>query len=112
MAKIKLNYYLYNEEETKGSINGILEDKKIKYNDGMINILDLNEYSLKRFNSEYNIDMKFDENNITQGKYVINNMVFDIEVKTYYIKHGDNYFEVKYKVNDIDVLFKIDWRIL
>lgn len=107
--KVKLEIKL--EENNQETINkkttGILLDNKIKYTcDNVIDILDIEELSLKRKTKEYEIILDFKNNKI---KYKYNNSELILEIKTEIIKK-EKEIQINYTI--IETKNKYKYRII
>lgn len=105
MSKIKVNALLHNKKDDKffnSDVTGIKSNNTIKYidNDVVVVIsLDKDNISLKRRSDEYDIDMHFKENTLTEGKYNIKALgFFNLKVFTSKLIIQDNKIEIEYEI--------------
>lgn len=105
MSKVKIRTLLHNEKENKFYSDEVIgiKDNKIKFvSEGVTNIIEIsnNIINLKRRSSEYEIDMIFELNSVTKGKYMVNDLgYFNLEIKTNKLLIKENYIEVEYLMN-------------
>ena len=105
---------LDNIKETKGFLN----DKVIKYNDGNVIteiILD-SPVTLKRVNNDYDIELTFVENKITNGSYFIKDidrkLDLKITTKRLVIKDGQILIDYVLDINDEEFKFRLDYEVM
>lgn len=111
MLKVKIEVKLEENKKEKQNIKtmGILLNNKIKYkSDDAINILNIDELTLKRKTKEYEIILDFKNNNI---KYKYNNSELILDIKTKIIKNQQELI-IEYKILDTNdnYKYKIIWR--
>lgn len=105
-----------NEEFIEKKLVGSFEiDKQVLiYNDGEFNYeIDFKNYSLRRYNDEYEVIFYFDTNRNTYALVnILNGISTSIEISTDYFKLGKNFFDVKYLIVDSNNLieFKCEWE--
>ena len=120
MSKISIKTLLHNKKDDKFYSDEVIgiKDNKIKFiTDNIMNILSVenNIVSLKRKCDEYEIDMIFDSDNITEGKYYVKTLGYlNLKIKTNNIIIEENSIEIDYVMsleNDkTEFSYKIDWR--
>ena len=108
------DYELDNIKETKGFLNV----KVIKYNDGNVIteiILD-SPVTLKRVNNDYEIELTFVENKITNGSYFIKDidrkLDLKITTKRLVIKDGQILIDYVLDINDEEFKFRLDYEVM
>ena len=105
MSKIKVNALLHNKKDEKffnSDVIGIKSNNTIKYIDNdVVVVVGINEdnISLKRRSDEYDIDMYFKENTLTEGKYNIKALgFFNLKVFTSKLIIEDKKIEIEYEM--------------
>ena len=120
MSRILIKTLLHNKKENKFYSNEVIGIKtdKIKFiTEQVMNILSINEniVTLKRKCDEYEIEMIFDKDNISEGKYFVKTLgYFNLKVKTKELIIRDDSIEIDYIMSLEDVQtefsYKLDWR--
>ena len=105
MSKIKVNALLHNKKDDKffnSDVTGIKSNNTIKYIDNdVVVVVGINEdnISLKRRSDNYDIDMYFKENTLTEGKYNIKALgFFNLKVFTSKLIVEDKKIEIEYEM--------------
>ena len=121
MSKVNIKTLLHNKKENKFYSDEVvgIKDNKIKFiTDNVVNILSVenNIVSLKRKSDEYEIEMIFDEDNISNGKYYIKSLGYlNLKIKTNSLIIKDDSIEIDYVMiledQKTEFLYKLDWRI-
>ena len=110
MSKVKIEIKLEenNQEKINKNTNGILLNNKLKYTcDNSVDILDMEELSLRRKTKEYEIILDFKNNNI---KYKYNSNELILEIKTEKIKKTEQEILIEYKIEETKYKYRIIWR--
>lgn len=117
--KIKCKVSLKNENEIvidNEVFNGLKNDNKIVYyeKDIKVSILLEDKIILKRSNEEYEIKLIFDEQNETEGKYLLkkDNLFLPLYTITDKIIVGNNLLLVNYCLNDEHYEFKLEFEVI
>lgn len=120
MSKILIKSLLHNKRENKfysDEVIGLRTDKIKFITDKVVNILTIYEdkVTLKRKCDEYEVEMTFDKNSITTGKYYVKSLgYFNLEVKTNELVIKDDSIEINYIMSlesqRTEFLYKLDWR--
>ena len=120
MSKISIETLLHNKKENKfysDEVIGIKTDKIKFITEEVMNIISINDntVTLKRKCDEYEIEMTFDKNTITEGRYFVKTLgYFNLKVKTKELKINEDSIEIDYVMSLEDVQtefsYKLDWR--
>lgn len=120
MAKINCVINLKEDDKIvmdNKEVIGIKSGDKITFKDDEVIvtiIIDNNKIMMKRVNKEYELNLEFEEEINTTGKYFLNNdnLWLPIEVFTDKILVSEKSVEVDYYIDKINFNFKISFEVI
>lgn len=111
LSKVKIDVLLKENNDIKIDLvcSGILVDNIIKYNDGIVNVYNIDENVLTRKTSEYEIVLDFDNE---KGIYKFQNLEMPLSLKVLSYEITDCNIYVKYKLNENVYEYKVRYEVL
>lgn len=95
---------------------GLKTDNKITYyeDDIKVSLILEDSISLKRSNEEYEIELIFNKEKETVGKYLLkkDNLSLPLYIITDKIIVGNNLIEINYQLNEEVFLFKLEFEVV
>ena len=103
------------DEQLKKTVKGLLKDNTIYYKEDDVNVsITLTEpIVLSRNNSDYELKLIFDKDNITKGNYLIKeiNSSLDLNIITKQLSLSENKLMINYSLNNQEFKFQLEYEV-